>query len=166
MQSCGRFSGCCGAVTSPSWRVCAFMKRGPLTLQRENNSRNRGFLQTNKAKIVKSTQKMMVTFLGVGGELHVLWIIHIHDLEKGQTINADYSASLWFRLGQEIKKNRPHLAKKKVLSHQDNAGVPLRWRQFSDWSVNCCRIHHIRKILSPPPPSTLETLHFELHEKV
>lgn len=42
-------------------------------------------------------------------------------LEKGRTITGEYYSSLLNRLNDVIKKKRPHLAKKKVLFHQDNA---------------------------------------------
>jgi len=42
-------------------------------------------------------------------------IIMIDYLEKGQTITGDYYVGLLNRLNSEIKKKRPHLAKKKVL---------------------------------------------------
>ncbi|KAL7724756.1 hypothetical protein ACLKA6_008633 [Drosophila palustris] len=38
-----------------------------------------------------------------------------------QTINSDYYMALLERLKDEIAKKRPHMAKKKVLFHQDNA---------------------------------------------
>jgi len=38
-------------------------------------------------------------------------------------INGDYYAVLLDRFNNTLKKNRPHLAKKKVLFHQDNARV-------------------------------------------
>ena len=37
--------------------------------------------------------------------------------------NGEYYANLLQRLGDEIKEKRPHLAKKKMLFHQDNALV-------------------------------------------
>ena len=40
---------------------------------------------------------------------------------KHQTINSDYYMALLDRLSAEIKKKRPHMQKKKVLVHQDNA---------------------------------------------
>ena len=55
----------------------------------------------------------------------VFW--HAHDilfidyLEKGKTINSDYYMALLDRLNTKIKKKRPHMQKKKVLFHQDNA---------------------------------------------
>ena len=45
------------------------------------------------------------------------------NLEKRRTINGEYYASLLAELGKEITNKRPHLAKKKVLFHQDNACV-------------------------------------------
>lgn len=69
-----------------------------------------------KAKTVKSAGKVMAT---------VFWdargIIFIDYLEKGKTINSEYYCALLDRLSEEIKIKRPHLAKKKVLFHQDNA---------------------------------------------
>src|SRR5436190_22178427 len=50
-------------------------------------------------------------------------IIFIDYLQKGKTINGEYYANLLQRLSDEIKKKRAHLAKKKVLFHQDNAPV-------------------------------------------
>ena len=48
-------------------------------------------------------------------------IIYIDYLQKGQTINSDYYIALLDRLKKEIALKRPHLARKKVLFHQDNA---------------------------------------------
>ncbi|KAM8718912.1 hypothetical protein ACLKA7_011591 [Drosophila subpalustris] len=48
-------------------------------------------------------------------------IIFIDYLQKGQTISSDYYMALLERLKYEIAKKRPHMAKKKVLFHQDNA---------------------------------------------
>jgi len=42
-------------------------------------------------------------------------------LEKVQTIIRDYYVGLLDRLNGKIKKKRPHLTRKKVLFHQDNA---------------------------------------------
>ena len=55
----------------------------------------------------------------------VFWDAHpisfIDHLEKGKTINSDYYMASLGRLSAEIKKKRPHMQKKKVLFHQDNA---------------------------------------------
>lgn len=48
-------------------------------------------------------------------------IIFIDYLEKGKTINSDYYIAMLERLKTEIAEKRPHLKKKKVLFHQDNA---------------------------------------------
>ena len=42
--------------------------------------------------------------------------------------NGEYYANLLQRLGNEIKEKRPHLAKKKVLFHQDNASSHIHYR--------------------------------------
>ena len=42
-------------------------------------------------------------------------------LRKVKTINRDYYIALLDQLSAEIKKKRPHMQKKKVLFHQDNA---------------------------------------------
>lgn len=48
-------------------------------------------------------------------------IIFIDYLKKGKTVNKEYYTALVDRLNDEIKKKRPHLSKKKILFHQDNA---------------------------------------------
>ena len=48
-------------------------------------------------------------------------IIYIDDLEKGKYINSDYYIELLVRLKDEIAKRRPHMKKKKIVLHQDNA---------------------------------------------
>ena len=48
-------------------------------------------------------------------------ILFIDYLEKGIPINSDYYMELLDRLNAEIKKKRPHMQKKKVLFHQDDA---------------------------------------------
>ena len=48
-------------------------------------------------------------------------IIFIDYLEKGKTINSDYYTAILDHLNAEIVEKRPHMAKKKVLFHQDNA---------------------------------------------
>ncbi|CAK9833202.1 Mariner Mos1 transposase [Anthophora retusa] len=69
-----------------------------------------------KAKTVPSAGKVMAT---------IFWdssgIICIDFLEKGKTITGNYYASLLDLLNNKIKEKRPHLMKKKVLFHHDNA---------------------------------------------
>ena len=48
-------------------------------------------------------------------------IIYIDYLEKGKYINSDYYIELLVRLKDEIAKKRPHMKKKKIMFHQDNA---------------------------------------------
>ncbi|XP_076623122.1 histone-lysine N-methyltransferase SETMAR-like [Colletes latitarsis] len=78
----------------------------------------RGEPAPKKAKTVPSAGKVMASvFWDVRG------IIFIDYLEKGKTINDEYYANLLQRLSDKIKEKRPHLVKKKVLFHQDNAPV-------------------------------------------
>lgn len=76
----------------------------------------RGEPSPKRAKTQQSAGKVMAS---------VFWdtrgIIFIDYLEKGKTINSDYYMALLERLKDEIAKKRPHLKKKKVLFHQDNA---------------------------------------------
>jgi len=48
-------------------------------------------------------------------------VIYIDNLEKGKTVTGLYYAELLGRFVAELQKIRPHLAKKKVLFHHDNA---------------------------------------------
>ena len=48
-------------------------------------------------------------------------VIFIDYLEERRTITGAYYAALLDRLVNEIKKERPHLKKKKILFHNDNA---------------------------------------------
>jgi hypothetical protein len=61
------------------------------------------------------------------GHCSLFWdtheIIFTDNLQKRKTINGDYYENLLQRLSDEIKRKRPHLGKKKVLLHQDNAPV-------------------------------------------
>jgi [histone H3]-lysine36 N-dimethyltransferase SETMAR len=50
-------------------------------------------------------------------------IIFIDYLEKDQSIHSEYNIALLERLNDKFKKICPHLKKKKVLFHQDNASV-------------------------------------------
>lgn len=90
----------------------------PETKEQSKQWTERGESAPKKAKTVPSAGKVMAS---------VFWdargIIFIDYLQKGKTINGEYYANLLQRLSDEIKKKRPHLAKKKVLFHQDNAPV-------------------------------------------
>lgn len=76
----------------------------------------RGEPTPKRGKTQQSAGKVMAS---------VFWdsqgIIFIDYLEKGKTINSDYYIALLDRLNEEIAKKRPHLKKKKILFHQDNA---------------------------------------------
>lgn len=69
-----------------------------------------------RAKTQQSAGKVMAS---------VFWnthgILFIDYLEKGRTINSDYYCALLDRLKNEIALKRPHMKKKKILFHQDNA---------------------------------------------
>ena len=65
-----------------------------------------------KTKVGLSANKVMATvFWDVSG------VIHIDYLQKGRTINGEYYTNLLDRFNEDLKKKRPHLAKKKVLFH-------------------------------------------------
>lgn len=93
-----------------------------------------------KAKAVPSAGKVMAT---------VFWdargIIMIDYLEKGKTINSAYYTALLDSLDEKIKEQRPHLAKKKVLFHQDNAPVHTS-------AVSMAKLHELRYELLPHAP--------------
>ncbi|GFY25144.1 histone-lysine N-methyltransferase SETMAR [Trichonephila clavipes] len=69
-----------------------------------------------KAKTVLSAGKVMVT---VFWDSHGVILIYYH--QKGKTITGAYYASLLDKLKAELVEKRPHLQKKKILFHQDNA---------------------------------------------
>lgn len=75
-----------------------------------------GESRPKRAKTQQSAGKIMAS---------VFWdahgILFIDYLEKGKTINSDYYCALLDRLKEEIAKKRPHMKKKKLLFHQDNA---------------------------------------------
>ncbi|XP_018059818.1 PREDICTED: RCC1 and BTB domain-containing protein 1-like [Atta colombica] len=66
-------------------------------------------------KTVKSSGKVATVFWDAYD------IIHIDYLSSKQMINGDYYAILLDYFNNILKKKRPHLTKKKVLFHQDNA---------------------------------------------
>lgn len=72
-------------------------------------------------------------------------IIFIDYLEKGKTINSDYYIALLDRLKNEIAKKRPHLKKKKVLFHQDNAPCHKSMKTMA-------KLHELGFELLPHPP--------------
>ena len=81
------------------------------------------------------------------------WIIFIDHFQRGKAINGEYYANLLQHLSDEIKKKRPHLAKKKVLFHQKTMHQfkhPLsRWPKSMSYSSNYFFKHPIRQIEPP-----------------
>lgn len=88
----------------------------PETKEQSKQWTSPGELNPRKAKVRLSANKVMAT---------VFWntqgIVHIDYLEKGKTITGEYYAELLERFDADLKQKRPHLEKKKVLFHQDNA---------------------------------------------
>lgn len=72
-------------------------------------------------------------------------IILIDYLEKGRTITGDYYVALLDRLNDEIKKKRPHMTKKKVLFHHDNAPAHSSLKAMA-------KLNELRYELLPHPP--------------
>ena len=73
----------------------------------------------SRPKRPKTQQWAGKVMASVFWDAHV--ILFIDYPEEGKTINSDYYIALLDRLSAEIKKKRPHMEKKKVLFHQDNA---------------------------------------------
>jgi len=95
-----------------------------------------------KAKTAFSAGKVMAT---------VFWdshgVIFIDYLQKGKTITGAYYASLLDKLEAELAEKRPHLQKKKILFHQDNAPSHTS-------VVAMAKIHELRfELLDHPPYS-------------
>src|SRR5436190_23921294 len=93
-----------------------------------------------KAKTVFSAGKVMAT---------VFWdshgVILIDYLQKEKTITGAYYASLLDKLKAELAEKRPHLQKKKILFHQDNASSHTS-------AVAMAKIHELRFELLDHPP--------------
>lgn len=88
----------------------------PETKEQSKQWREKGESAPKKAKTVLSAGKVMAT---------VFWdargIIFIDYLEHGKTITGAYYVTLLDRLNNELKTKRPHLQRKKILFHRDNA---------------------------------------------
>ena len=76
-------------------------------------------------------------------------VIYIDYLEKDKTITGLYYAELLGRFDAELQKKRPHLAKKKVLFHHDNA--PAHTSAFV-----AAKLVESRYELLPYPPYSLD----------
>lgn len=88
----------------------------PETKEQSKQWVEKGESAPKKAKTVLSAGKVMATvFYDAHG------IIFIDYLEHGRTITGAYYVTLLDRLNNEIKTKRPHLQRKKVLFHRDNA---------------------------------------------
>ena len=82
-------------------------------------------------------------------------IISIGYLEKGRTITGVYYAALLDRFVEEIGKKWPHLKRKKILFHYDNAPSHtsnIAQAKSMNWVSNRFRIHCIFQTL---PPATI-----------
>ena len=90
----------------------------PLHSRDKGTVKKEGERAPKKAKMVKSAGKMMATVFWVARG-----IIYTNYLEKRQMVAGAYYASLLHQLSKEIKKKGPHLKKKEILFHQDNARV-------------------------------------------
>lgn len=78
----------------------------------------------------------------------VFWDFHglilIDYLENGKTICGEYYANLQHELSDKLEKKRPHLAKKNVLFHQNNAPAQS--------AIAMARIHQLHSKLVPQLP--------------
>lgn len=93
-----------------------------------------------KAKTVPSAEKVMATiFWDANG------VILIDFLEKGRTITGKSYSELLDQFDKKLKETRPHLAKKKVLFHHDNAPAHSS-------RVVAAKLHELRYELLPHPP--------------
>lgn len=90
-------------------------RRSTITHQRPNTSQNSGFPGVNRyqrrPRWVCQPKKSWWRFL-----VYSRGIIHIGYLQKGKKINSEYYANLMSRFNEDLKKKRPHLAGKKLLS--------------------------------------------------
>lgn len=93
-----------------------------------------------KAKTTQSAGKVMAT---------VFWdskgIIHIDYLPKGQTITGEYYCNVLEQFDKNLKEKRPHLARKKVLFHHDNAPAHSS-------AIATAKLVELRYELLPHPP--------------
>lgn len=88
----------------------------PESKRQSSEWRTAGESRPKRPKTQQSAGKVMAS---------VFWdthgVIFIDYLEKGKSINSDYYIDLLVRLKEEIAKKRPHMQRKKILFHQDNA---------------------------------------------
>lgn len=72
-------------------------------------------------------------------------IILIDVLEKGCMITGQYYSELLYRFDKKLKETRPHLKKKKVLFHHDNAPTHSS-------GIVAAKLHELRYELLPHLP--------------
>ena len=77
-------------------------------------------------------------------------IISIDYLQKGKAINGEYYANLLQRMSDEIKRKRPHLAKKKELFYQDIASVHIS-------VIAVAKINELKFKLLPRAPYSVDS---------
>ena len=88
------------------------MKHGSITLHlRRKSSENNGLKGENRLQRRRRLHLLARSW-------YQFFVMHVV-----KTINGEYYANLFQRLNDSIKKKWPHLAKKKVLFHQDNVSV-------------------------------------------
>jgi len=96
-------------------------------------------------------------------------IIFIYYLQKGRIVMKGYYAVLLDKLNDEIKKKWPHMAKKKVLYHYDNAPSHTslkapNWTNYdSNWLPTVFSRLGPQRLLSVPKPTQAVTPGKEIH---
>lgn len=112
----------------------------PETKQQSKQWTFRGESAPKKAKSVPSAGKVMAT---------IFWdakgIILIDFLPPRKTITGQYYSGLLDRFDAKLKETRPHLAKKKVLFHHDNAPAHTS-------HIVAAKLHQLRYDCLPHPP--------------
>jgi len=112
----------------------------PETKQQSKQWISPGESAPKKAKMVPSAGKVMAT---------IFWdakgVILMDFLEKGRTITGQYYSELLDRFDKKLKETRPHVTKKKVLFHHDNAPAHSS-------GVFAAKLHELRYELLPHPP--------------
>lgn len=112
----------------------------PETKEQSKQWTSPGETAPKKAKTVPSAGKVMATVFGDSQG-----IIFTDYLENGRTITRQYYADLLDRFNAELMKKRPHLAKKKVLFHHDNAPAHSS-------AIATAKLVELRYELLPHPP--------------
>lgn len=112
----------------------------PETKQQSKQWTSAGERAPKKAKTVCSAGKVMAT---------IFWdsqgIILIDFMEKGKTITGAYYAALLGKFHEVLMMKRPHLAKKKVIFHHDNAPAHTS-------AIATSKLVELRYQLLPHPP--------------